>query len=161
MKNWTRRLCVFMTVCLLMTLLPISTFAASKKDNQYTDQYGTWIYQEEEDGTITIIGCENTEKNIVVPARINGKPVRKLGARAFKNNDTITAVVIPYGVETIEAQVFFGCSKLERVDLPTSVTTIEDKAFSKCESLGELYIPSSVEELGQHVFKDSPNVDVH
>lgn len=157
MKGWIKQFSAFLAVCMLLSLLPVTAFAAAL---QYTDEYGTWTYQEETDGSVTIIGCENAKKNIVIPTMLDGKPVRKLGAGLFRDNATITAVVIPYGIRIIEEDVFFGCTKLERVDLPSSLTAIGDNAFAKCEILTELFVPSSVVELGADVFADSPRLDV-
>ena len=158
MKRCIRCLASFLVICLLISTITVTATAASLT---YTDKYGTWTYQIEEDGSITILKCKTTGKNIVIPATIDGKPVKKLGKHLFQNNDAITGVVIPHGVVEIEKMVFFNCDKLEYVEIPNSLTTIGDKAFSKCGELQELYIPSSVTELGDKVFVDSPKVDVH
>lgn len=157
MKRWTRYLAVILTVCLLVSTLAVTASAASLS---FTDEYGTWTYELEEDGSVTILKCKTTKKNIVIPATIDGKPVKTLGKHLFQNNDTITGVVIPHGIETIEKMVFFGCNKLEHVEIPNSVKSIGDKAFSKCEVMESLYIPASVTELGDKVFEDSAKLDV-
>lgn len=157
MKRWIRCLSIFLTICMLVSLLPV---IASAKSQTFTDKYGTWTYQIETDGSVTILGCKNVKKNIVIPATIDGKPVKKLGQHLFQNNDTITGVVIPHGVKEIGKMVFFNCDKLEYVEIPGSVTTIDDKAFSKCASLKSLYLPATVTELGDDVFKDNPQLNV-
>jgi len=158
MKRWVRYLTAFLVVCLLMSSFSV---AASAKSLTFTDEYGTWTYEVEADGAVTLLKCKTARKNIVIPATIDGMPVKKLGKHLFQNNDTITGVVIPHGVEEIDKMVFFNCDKLEHVEIPTSVKTIGDKAFSKCGAMEELYIPSSVTELGDKVFEDSPKLDVH
>ena len=158
MKRWIRYLSSFLAVCLLVSMLAIPV---SAKTLTFTDEYGTWTYQVEEDGSITILKCKTAKKNIVIPATIDGKPVKKLGKHLFQNNDTITGVAIPHGIEEIEKMVFFNCDKLEHVEIPNSVKIIGDKAFSKCGSLEEIYIPASVTELGDKVFEGSDKVDVH
>lgn len=157
MKKCIRLLSTIVVVCLLISTFAIS---ASAKSYTFTDEYGTWTYQMEEDGSITLLKCETAKKNIVIPATIDGKPVKKLGQHLFQNNDQITGVVIPHGIEEIEKMVFFNCDKLEHVEIPNSVTSIGDKVFSKCESLEALYIPASVTDLGEKVFEDSPSVEV-
>ena len=157
MKKWIRCLSSLLVVCLLFSTLAISASAASLT---FTDEYGTWTYQVEADGSITLLKCKTATKNIAIPATINGKPVKKLGRSLFENNDTITAVVIPHGIEVIDKMVFFDCDKLEHVEIPNSVKRIGDQAFSKCASLGVLYIPASVTELGDKVFEDSPKIEV-
>ena len=44
------------------------------------------------------------------------------------------AVVIPYGVKSIE-RAFSGCDQVKRVEIPNSVTRIGKHAFSRCASL--------------------------
>ena len=50
-------------------------------------------------------------------------------------NDTVTSVVIPEDVETIEKFAFYGCHKLGSVTLPKSCKTISESAFEGCEVL--------------------------
>lgn len=50
-------------------------------------------------------------------------------------NDTVTSVVIPDGVETIQKYAFYGCTKLGSVTLPESCETIGAYAFTNCAVL--------------------------
>ncbi len=50
-------------------------------------------------------------------------------------NDTVTSVVIPEGVETINKYAFYNCSALRSVKLPESCTTIGEYAFTYCSIL--------------------------
>lgn len=157
MKKRIRWLFALLAVCMVISMLPLQAMAAPET---YTDEYGVWTYEIEADGSITIVAFQSARKNIAVPAKIGGKPVRKLGDGLFQNRDDLTMIVIPYGITTIGNNVFSGCSKLETVTLPQSLTTIGDGAFANCASLGDLYVPSSVTELGSGVFADSPNINV-
>ncbi len=47
-------------------------------------------------------------------------------------NDTVTSVVIPEGVETINKYAFYNCSALTDVTLPKSCKQIGEHAFEKC-----------------------------
>ena len=83
--------------------------------------------------TVTGIGtCTDTE--IRIPATHEGKPVNEIAKNAFKNNTTITRVVIPEGVTTIGGSAFYGCSNLISVSIPDTVTNI-GSAFTKCDNL--------------------------
>ena len=157
MKRRFRWLFALLAVCMVISMLPLQAMAAPET---YTDEYGVWTYEIEADGSITIVAFQSARKNIAVPAKIGGKPVRKLGDGLFQNRNDLTMIVIPYGITTIGSDVFSGCEKLETVKLPQSLTTIGDSAFANCASLGDLYVPSSVTELGSGVFADSPNIDV-
>ena len=50
-------------------------------------------------------------------------------------NDTITSVVIPDGVETIEKYAFYNCTKLRDVVLPDTCKKIGQSAFENCTLL--------------------------
>ena len=159
MKQRFRWLFVLLAVCMVITMLPVQALAAQQP---FTDKYGTWTYQEESDGSITIVSFQSvmTRKNITVPASIDGKPVRKLGDGLFQNRSDLASIAVPYGVTTIGKDVFSGCDKLELVTLPQSLTAIGDNAFSNCTSLRKVFIPSTVTTFGKDLFVDSPNVEV-
>ena len=159
MKQRFRWLFVLLAVCMVITMLPVQALAAQQT---FTDKYGTWTYQEEADGSITIVSFQSvmTRKNITVPASINGKPVRKLGDGLFQNRSDLASIAVPYGVTTIGKDVFSGCEKLELVTLPQSLTAIDDNAFSNCASLRKVFVPASVTTFGKDLFVDSPKVEV-
>jgi len=50
-------------------------------------------------------------------------------------NNTVTSVVIPEDVETIEKYAFYNCTKLQNVTLPSTCKTIGAYAFEKCTAL--------------------------
>lgn len=157
MKQRFRWLFVLLAVCMVITMLPVQALAAQQT---FTDKYGTWTYQEEADGSITIVSFQSARKNIVVPRSIGGKPVRKLGDGLFRDRNDLASIVIPYGVTTIGKDVFSGCEKLEKVTLPQSLKTIGDKAFSNCASLRQVFLPASITEFGKDLFIASPKVEV-
>ncbi|MBQ8381281.1 MAG: leucine-rich repeat protein [Clostridia bacterium] len=47
-------------------------------------------------------------------------------------NDTVTSVVIPEGVDTINQYAFYNCENLSSVTLPESCKTIGEYAFANC-----------------------------
>lgn len=66
---------------------------------------------------------------------------------AFQNNDLLTEVVIPEGINLLEGQVFEGCTNLKKVELPSSLKkTYYNKnndsftPFNRCYNLEELII---------------------
>lgn len=50
-------------------------------------------------------------------------------------NNTVTSVIIPEGVETIEKYAFYNCKVLSKVQLPKDCKTIGESAFANCEVL--------------------------
>ena len=68
-------------------------------------------------------------------------------------NDTVTSVVIPEGVETVDKYAFWGCSKLERVVLPSSCKNINASAFENCEALVDVNF-DHVKVIADYAFRN-------
>ncbi len=122
---------------------------------------------------VKIVNYKGTNAVVRIPGQIGGKTVLKLASNAFKGNKTITSVIIPEGVTTIEPNVFQNCEKLASVTFPSSlrslsgfqfcdgltsvvipsgVTTIENVAFTGCHNLTSVTIPSTVTKIGSNAF---------
>ena len=93
-------------------------------------------------------GCK--DKDIVIPASVDGKPVTEIDDDAFKGTD-ITSVVIQRGVERIGESAFEGCSSLKSVSLPMDMKGIAEDAFSNCVSLQEIDLPR-MDYIGSSAF---------
>ena len=87
-----------------------------------------------------------------IPATIQGMPVREIGRRAFRFNETVTSVVIPAGVTKIGNSAFFSCYRLTSVTIPEGVTEICESAFDRCEQLTEAALPKSLKTLREKAF---------
>jgi hypothetical protein len=83
---------------------------------QNSRRSGNFFFAPAGDGSsIVITGYTGRAKQVIIPAEIEGKPVRSIGERAFQVKDTITEVVIPDGVTSIGALAFEACSSLTTV----------------------------------------------
>lgn len=123
-------------------------------------------------GTITILGCNTTETDISIPESIDGIPVTHISHHAFVNNgltsvsipDTIidigkyafydnelTSVNIPNSVTSIQKYTFY-VNKLTSINIPDSVTSIQDGAFYD-NKLTNVNIPDSVTRIGDNTFR--------
>ena len=76
----------------------------------------------------------------------------KLETEAFKDNTSITTIVIPEGVTEIGTQAFKDCTSLESVTIPSTVTSILDRAFQGCSKLKSVTIPSGVKIISSYTF---------
>ncbi len=82
-----------------------------------TDE-AVFIYIETEDA-ITITELAQTDlTEIVIPAKINGKPVRAIAEYAFKNNNKLQSLSVPKSVESIGYGALSGCSAISSLTLP-------------------------------------------
>jgi hypothetical protein len=113
----------------------------------------------EGDGII-ITGYTGAAEKVVIPAEIEGIPVRVIGGGAFRNLD-ITEIIIPDTVTTIAGPsaawlhdgAFRSCAGLTSVTLSNSLTTIGDNAFYGCSGLTTITIPGSVTAIGREAFR--------
>lgn len=69
-------------------------------------------------------------------------------------------LIIPGGVEVIDAYAFADCQYLTGVAIPNSVKEIDMCAFDGCVSL-RLTVPDSVTRIGKHAFKNVPHIIYH
>ena len=80
-----------------------------------------------------LVRYTGTDAEISVPAQKNGHtPLSTFHANLFKGRTAVTKVIIPEGVEVLEASVFQGCTGLSEISFPSSLREIHDKAFYEC-----------------------------
>lgn len=86
-------------------------------------------YEDFENGSVIITRYRGEDKEVTIPAEIDGKPVRAIGGRAFADCGELESVVISEGVEEIYWDAFKDCKKLKNIVFPESVTSIMGGAF--------------------------------
>ena len=87
---------------------------------------------------------EDTEGTIVVPARLGGHDVTRIGDSAFSGCMLLTGVTIPEGITAIGGTAFFLCAGLRDVEIASSVTSIGDAAFGRCGGIRYAMVPQCV-----------------
>lgn len=67
------------------------------------------------DGGVVITNYKGSEKNVVIPSALGGKPVKQIGSawNGFKDNTDITSVTIPDSVTKIGDLVFDDCKNIQ------------------------------------------------
>jgi len=92
--------------------------------------FGTGLINGDQGIEITGYNTSNPAcgKNVVIPDKIDGKPVTSIGDSAFYNNQ-LTSVVIPGSVTSIGDNAFY-VNELTSVVIPGSVKTIGAGAFT-------------------------------
>jgi hypothetical protein len=91
-------------------------------------------------------------KTVVLPTRIEGRSVVRIGCGAFSWCKGLKSVTIPTSVTSIGAEAFILCYGLKSVTIPLGVTSIGEGAFSWCDDLTSVTIPPSVTSIGDGAF---------
>ena len=81
---------------------------------------------------------------LTIPSSLRGRPVVRIGEKAFRNLSTVENVVIPEGIVSIGRSAFKGSASLKRVSLPSTLKDIEYRAFKECSGLASLELPDSL-----------------
>ena len=102
---------------------------------------GDYEYEEYNDGTVTITKYCGTDTEVVIPEKLDGKPVTRIEDRAFSGCTSLESVTIPDSVTELGEYAFSYCTSLKSVTIPDSVTELGERAFLDCESLKEITFP--------------------
>ena len=155
MKKTFRKL--FFTAFLMAMIMLIFSFGSSAATS------GGFEYLVLNDNTVVITGYYGSTKNLVIPDKIAGKTVTRIGVLAFSD---LTSVTIPAGVTSIFDGAFNDCNSLTSIYVDSG-----NKKYSS-DSYGVLFnknktkliqyplgntrtsytIPSSVTSIGDYAF---------
>ncbi|MEI7923839.1 MAG: leucine-rich repeat domain-containing protein [Planctomycetota bacterium] len=103
----------------------------------------------------TITSYQGAAAKVVIPATINGTPVKEIAGSAFANHTEITSLVIPGSVTNIDNNAFSGLTHLTNVQFGTGLTSIGDSAFRDASLLKEVKFPNSLISIGDNAFRHS------
>lgn len=134
------------------------------------------------DKEVVIIGLSDAAAskeniNIIIPDKINGKPVAEIKSYAFYGNVNIKSVSLNSNLKKIGSNAFDGCVNLDGVmSIPSNVTSIEDSAFKgtsvskivfkdgtspltigysafyNCKNLSSVEFPARIKSIGNNAF---------
>jgi hypothetical protein len=84
--------------------------------------------------------------------------LKEIFQNAFANQDRLTMVDLPLGLEGIGEEAFYGCTNLETVHIPGTVKRIGDFSFYGCDNLKTVYFyGSEPPALSSNVFDYESN----
>ena len=133
----------FIFVLLFVLALGVAIYFLLDAQKPEPTMDGLYTYSISE-GTATIKSCDpSLSGNIIIPARLGGYPVTKIGSYAFDDCSKITSISLPEGMREIEVYAFENCSGLISVKIPASVTVIDIEAFSNCSNLAGIWVDSA------------------
>ncbi len=125
------------------------------------------LYYNAETGWIT--GADETVKNALIPAQIDGVTIVGIDPYVFAmrersdritENTTLTSVSIPATVEEIGEGAFNWCSALSTLRFApgSRLKTIGKYAFASCSSITSLTIPDGARNIGNNAFYGLTNL---
>lgn len=132
-----RILAIFISIILLIGILPLGTFTASAATSGTTGSC-RWSLN----GTVLTISGNGAMGNY------NSYSSLSPWGRS------ITSVTIKNGVTTIGDCAFYCCESLTSITIPDSVTSIGKNAFDGCSSLISVTIGDSVTSIGMCAFRN-------
>lgn len=101
----------------------------------------------------TVVGLLlDASGDIVIPKTYKDFPVTRIAAEAFRDNATLTSIVIPDSVTSIGDYAFAGCTALKEVVLPNTVTDVGRAAFSNCISLTKAKLSTALKSISAELF---------
>ena len=110
-------LSIVMLLCVFSFSLP--SFALSYEGFSYEIQ----------NEKVVITGYSGSDKNLTIPAQIDGKSVMKIENNAFRDNKNLISVNISDGIEDIGDSAFENCTSLTTITLPQTITHIGKNAI--------------------------------
>lgn len=178
-KKFKRVICIVMTILMLVTVMPVTVFAAESCGN------GTYWEYKKDPYMIFISGTgkadavmSNYESNkdapwykatawykvgaLKTPTKYNVRSIAKkvsvngtssVGSYAFSYLGEVTNVTCSASVKKIGHHAFLNDKKLNSVSLP-SVSTIRESAFEGCSGLTNVSLPA-VERIDARAFASS------
>ena len=148
------KLSIGLIISLFFIFICKSTYAAYTTSGEYT-------YNDLDDGTISIVEYKGNSKNVEVPSTIDSKKVTKLELWAFKDNSTVTTIVLPEGLTTIEAYAFDGCSNLTTIKLPSTLNYISRLFIEECPKLTNYTIPEGLTKISNGDYQRVVSVNIN
>lgn len=103
-------------------------------------------------GAAEIRSYYGSSKEMLVPERYLGLPVKAVSQEAFRGETSLSHVTLPESLETIRDMAFMGCTSLRDLVIPQGVTRIGAYAFADCSSLKCVTLPDSVREIAASAF---------
>ena len=109
-------------------------------------------------GEITAV--ENAKESMVVPGKIDGVEVKKLGNGLFRKNGAVKYIVVSEGIQTIDWNALRESSSLIGVKLPSTLTEMMGNQFLSSYNLKEVNLQNThITEVAGASFKGCSSLE--
>ena len=112
---------VLLLAVLVCAVAASGVFAAPKE---------LYEYEVRTDGTVGITGADNSIRDAVIPAELDGRRVTAIASHAFLSCGDLVTVTIPEGVESIGDWAFANARGLISINIPDSLVSIGGALFN-------------------------------
>lgn len=151
---------------LLLLFVSISFVSAFAQTMPYTDDNGaTWTFvrssvwnseTQQSDYYWSLKSVKNYGDEITVPATVTYNeveyPVEAVGENVFRDNKSVSKIILPSSIKRIDYCAFYGCSSLKDVGDISNCEYIAGQAFYGCISLTSIDLSSCKRLDGYGVF---------
>lgn len=126
-------LVLFMILSLIGGAQTVQTVQAASAESEFTINSSTGELE----------GYNGSGGEVVIPSQIGGVNVTSIDGTVFRNNPSITSIIIPQGVTSIGDYAFFGCINLTSITIPASVTSLGKGILGGCVKLETITLDSN------------------
>ena len=152
-SSWLKMIiAVALVTFMLVGMIPIAADSWLNDPRVKVTEDGIEYLFRGSDGLVNVCGYSGTEKNVVIPDKIEGVQVVCIGNYAFRGCDFLETITLPDSIKLISKGAFENCKSLEYIDIPKGVKTIEPDTFAYCRALKSINIPDGVETIGYCAF---------
>ena len=103
-------------------------------------------------GKNTITYYNTGEQFVIIPSKIAGYNIDKIGDYVFEDCTGIEDLIVPGTIKVIGNGAFVYCTKMENVTLMYGIEEIGDCSFSECHMMKRIVIPGTVKSVGEGAF---------
>ena len=157
-----RLLATFLSLVMVLGLLPTVALAMDKGDGSGIGEENAWDVSANNDGSVYayLVANEDSEPTTTYTLHIEGTGAMAdygtQGTPWYSQRASITSIILPDGLTRIGNSAFLQTAITE-IEIPNTVTSIGQNAFWNCNSI-KTTVPASVTELGETAFFGSFDV---
>ncbi len=151
-----------LSLLLIFSMLPVNSFADDENIPPLINEHllKEEVYSKDsfdfDKANQTITKYKGNDKNVVIPEKIEGLAVKKIGKKAFAKSK-IDSVTFNSNMKIIDDGAFIG-SSIKTVTLNEGLEKIGELSFAACKRLENINFPNSLISIGSNAFKDSSNL---
>ncbi len=140
MRKLTKTVSALLTAVMLMSVVLCAPFTVSASTS------GDYGYTILDDGTAEITKYKGNKTGVVIPSKISGYSITRIGKFAFMGSKSLENVVFPESIKYIGYGAFAACTNLKSVTFSDSKNYINIKrfAFYECPNLKSVTLPEEV-----------------